>query len=523
MKTRYIYLSLAAVCIGARSLGAVACTLNGTDSPAVRDSLAAIDRVAVVNDVMAQTAAEVYEASNAAAIWRYPVSLSSIGLRLDLRREQEAAVRAEGDGLTAGCFEAGSYMHLDSRSTVEAEASYTRGVKRNVLWNSTSDYDLLYPHVVADTVGGDLTSEQYAFAGGYAHRGDRFVWGAMASYRALHEFRQVDPRPRNITSDLSADVSGGFDLGSRYVGVTAGVRVYRQNQQVDYYDTNGANTSQIPMTGLGTYFDRYSGAGDGTTSYTYKGSGYGVSLQSVPKDGCGWSAMAAYERFGFERLLRSGNKVPITALKRDTYSAVAAWRSPRSMVEWGVELGAEYENRKGDENVIDNGALGVNNVLATFTMYDLRRGGVSLGGVVRFRNRAGYLFVRPHVAWRSVREGYRYPQRSMSVSALVGGCDIGYRIRHGRWLADITAGGGYTHALASSLKLPVSVETALREMVGYDFERASDEPVTAGAALDLNYGASTSVAAFVSLGWRMYVGHANASGHMFSGSVGVRF
>ena len=84
-------------------------------------------------------------------------------------------------------------------------------------------------------------------------------------------------------------------------------------------------------------------------------------------------------------------------------------------------------------------------------------------------------------------------------------------------------GNGYTHALASSLKLPVSVETALREMVGYDFERASDEPVTAGAALDLNYGASTSVVAFVSLGWRMYVGHANASGHMFSGSVGVRF
>ena len=70
MKTRYIYLSLAAVCIGARSLGAVACTLNGTDSPADRDSLAAIDRVAVVNDVMAQTGAEVYEASNAAAIWR---------------------------------------------------------------------------------------------------------------------------------------------------------------------------------------------------------------------------------------------------------------------------------------------------------------------------------------------------------------------------------------------------------------------------------------------------------------------
>ena len=76
---------------------------------------------------------------------------------------------------------------------------------------------------------------------------------------------------------------------------------------------------------------------------------------------------------------------------------------------------------------------------------------------------------------------------------------------------------------AKKLKLPVSVETALREMVGYDFEQASDEPVTAGAALDLNYGASTSVVAFVSLGWRMYVGHANASGHMFSGSVGVRF
>ena len=59
-------------------------------------------------------------------------------------------------------------------------------------WNSTADFLLLYPYVMADTLGGDPTFERYAFKAGAS------VWkkmkiGAEACFRAEHEYRTTGP------------------------------------------------------------------------------------------------------------------------------------------------------------------------------------------------------------------------------------------------------------------------------------------------------------------------------------------
>lgn len=42
------------------------------------------------------------------------------------------------------------------------------GKQYQVSWNSSSDYDLLNPYILADTLGGDTHCERYGFQGGYA-------------------------------------------------------------------------------------------------------------------------------------------------------------------------------------------------------------------------------------------------------------------------------------------------------------------------------------------------------------------
>jgi hypothetical protein len=37
-----------------------------------------------------------------------------------------------------------------------------------MLWNENADYDVIYPYVAADSIGGDMKFENYTFSGGYA-------------------------------------------------------------------------------------------------------------------------------------------------------------------------------------------------------------------------------------------------------------------------------------------------------------------------------------------------------------------
>lgn len=131
-------------------------------------------------------------------------SLSEISVGYEMRREEKALEQQKGDGGDFGRFSAGSYKHISGKGTVWGDAGYLRGAKRNVVWNASSDYDLVFPYVVADSIGGDLTSEEYTFGGGYGHRSGRYTWALEAGARALHEYRDSDPRIRNVAIDIDA-------------------------------------------------------------------------------------------------------------------------------------------------------------------------------------------------------------------------------------------------------------------------------------------------------------------------------
>lgn len=96
------------------------------------------------------------------------------------------------------------------------------------------------PMLWADTVGGNLKSEQYYFAGGYARQTGRFTFGVDASYCANIEYRNADPRPKNLTGDLNESCCVVTKLGASYVaGVSLRARKYKQTNELVFYNELG--------------------------------------------------------------------------------------------------------------------------------------------------------------------------------------------------------------------------------------------------------------------------------------------
>ena len=326
----------------------------------------------------AQTGRFVSDRSAAAAFFRSDHAFTELKGQLDWRHEDEAFDPAQGNEALGGMFRVESYLRLAPRSAVFAGADYTNGTLRNVRWNSTSDYRLLYPYILADSIGGDLKQEQYHFYGGYTRMDGRFNYGITAGYRASQAYRQVDPRPRNITAELSADLSAGYRSGTYVLGVAGGIRTYKQQQSVDFYDPNGANTSELHFTGLGTFYRRYSG-----TSFTdtqYRGTGYHAALTLVPHDGAGWYALADYDHWTVDRNLDGLNTATLTTLTVHTLTGGLACKHPGQHVDWAVKATGAYSVRQGTEHVMGSGDVNDNQPLAGQQLYKSREADARVEG-----------------------------------------------------------------------------------------------------------------------------------------------
>jgi len=257
---------------------------------------------------------------------------------------------AEGTGLLSGIVEGRAAHALDSIRNIEGNVSYERGVKRAVTGNNSSDWLLLAPYVMTDTVGGDLQKEQYRFYARYSARpGRHFLYGVHLSYRALHEYREVDPRPRNVTNDLLLGFSAGW-RGSQYaLAAQLSYRKYHQISNVAFYNPLGYNTAVFHSYGPGRYNTRFSG-GSASMSSRFRGNGAELLVTLEPLCVIGWKAGVSYSVFQVVRHLPTYNETPLTSLLHQRWQLYAGYRWKRSSVEarTGVSL------REGTENVIDN-------------------------------------------------------------------------------------------------------------------------------------------------------------------------
>ena len=153
---------------------------------------------------------------------QYRNSLSSFAAQYEGRTETETLYDERGRGESIARLRAKTYLLPSAREHLWGYADYANGRVKEVKWRSTSDYDRLYPYIMADAKGGDLSLERYTFGGGYSHQLSRLRLSGEMYYRSQQEYRAVDPRPRSIVSDLRLSTGLSLPVAACEVGLSLG-------------------------------------------------------------------------------------------------------------------------------------------------------------------------------------------------------------------------------------------------------------------------------------------------------------
>ena len=418
----------------------------------------------------------------------YATSLSELSLGIETSSQNEAFVLEKGDGFTKPYLNVETFLRLSERTAVWGAASYKAGKTRNITWNSTSDYDLLQPYVLADTLGGDTNSEQYLFSGGYATKLNRWMLGAEILVRAEQEYRDRDPRMRGVVTELKLRIGAGRMLGGYNLGAAFEGNIYKQTNSVDFYNEEGV-IPEYQMTGLGTEYSRFSG--DKRSIY-YDGGGVSLLLNAHPTDEQGIYADIQLGEHRYHRKLAEYNSMPLTDLYREHAAATIGWRhTGKSNI--AIYAKGSYTKRTGDEHIGGTSNARYFPVIACLTMYKNNILETAIGGVYS-RNT---WTMTAEAGYRNQTEEYVYPHRQMDYSQLYGQLNGQLFAKLSSSLRmSVDAHAGYTANINNKVVMPyanMDAKTIILINHKRDYAKASYTELGAGLRADYsipgsNYG-----------------------------------
>lgn len=350
--------------------------------------------------------------------WRLPDSYSEITAGFRSERLDRPVDPAAGSGEEYLLFEAATYIKYKT-STLWGSAAYHNGKQRDLRWNETSDLDLVYPYVLADSVGGDINLERYRFSGGYADRKGRWGWGATLGYEAGLYYRNVDPRPRNVTGKLDIAAGVTYSAGRGYVaGLSLDFRKYKQTCDIDFKNQTGVE-KVYHATGLGTHYNRF--AGTGLSTY-YNGVAFGLGITLYPSYGSGIFAAARMNRFTFDNILSDLNKLPMASVSHSSLSAEAGYKHPGATHGWGVSGRFDISRRVGTENIFGDPASSIYPQTGQLDMYYHNFYSMTLRGLWQWQPKPGMLvWVMPEAAYIHDNATYLQPGRQMRINTTRAG------------------------------------------------------------------------------------------------------
>ena len=309
-----------------------------------------------------------------AALRYFSEEPSLSGLSIGFHSSPSSADRLpqQGDGGRAWQVEATSFYRLGSYDCVWGEASYINGRRYNVRWCETSDFELVYPYVMADDRGGDLHYEQYMLHGGYSRRWHHLLYGFTLGYRALSEYRQRDPRPNNTVADLAGSLSFGYSWERYAAALSFEAGKYKQTNELVYFNDLGAQ-KEYHLTGIGNDFARFSG--NNNTTF-FKGHRLGGTIGLSPLRAIGLYASLRYQHLHLDKVITNLNRLVLNEINEDQWSAQGSWQHRR----WGARLSGTYTRRRGKDNLFGDPSGNVYPQIGSRDMYDAKHYRVMLSG-----------------------------------------------------------------------------------------------------------------------------------------------
>ena len=444
----------------------------------------------------------------------YSASFSQLALGIDYQHQSEAFVQQLGCGYTLPYASVDTYLRLSQSAAVWGAASYMTGIQKDVKWNSTSDYELLQPYVLADTLGGDTHRERYAFAGGYATRLDKWLLGAEMLFRAEQEYRDLDPRMRGIVTDLTLRLGAVRQMGRYTVGAAFEGNVYRQTNSVTFYSEEGV-IPEYQMTGLGTEYSRFSG--DKRSLY-YDGGGVALMLSAAPTDNRGLYADLTLSKHQYHRKLAEYNSMPLTDLYNDHAALTIGCRTPVI----AVFASADYTKRTGDEWIGGTSDARYFPTIGRLTMYKNQLIDASLGALYSKNN----LSLMLRSGYNSSNEKYVYPERKMDYSLIYGEFKAQFIHKTSDKLTlSYAAAALYQANLTHSIYMPfANMTSSFVQMINhsYDYAKASYTHVDASVRADYLWSDSR-YGAFAKLGGGVVLCSIGEQQTTLHASLGITF
>lgn len=450
----------------------------------------------------------------------YKYQYSEMYAYTDNERTDRPILYQLGDGHSDIGIEVNSYVKLSKSSIVWGEASYRSGKKYNLKWNSTTDYALLYPYVMGDTLGGNLNNERYTFAGGYAIKTGKFTIGQYMKFRAEHEYRTTDPRPRGIVTDLSLRFGVSYDYRKYIIGAGLGGIFYKQTNSVSFFREEGV-IPEYQMVGLGMDYKRFSGS---NTSAYYKATGISADVSVKPIDGDGAYISATYDYTPYRRILPNLNSLPVTTLYLYHYTCELGWKHI-SGVGWSGFAGINYEKRTGDEHVAGSSSSTEYAVITDMTMYRSHNADYYLGGALNIKGLSLWNIIGK-LGYMDYGSKYVYPVRSMSFSKVHGNIsaqmirDISNDI-----IVNCNVSSSYYMNVRKNMSMPyATMDYANTNLMEYTYVSCTDNYLTTYASIRMDYNPQLwkQYGMFVELGGGIIKSNSN-NGYKLYLSMGITF
>lgn len=405
---------------------------------------------------------------NNTALYRnaFNQSLSQIKLNINYDKQKEAFILQKGDGSFLTELSVDSYLRLSRKTTVWGNASYREGKIQNIKWNSTADYDLLYPYVMADSVGGNLKTERYQFSGGYATLTGRFSIGGEIKFRAEHEYRNIDPRPRNIVSDLTMRAGIATDIKSHTIALGLEGEIYKQTNSVTFYSETGEIT-EYQMTGLATYYKRF--VGNASALY-YSGTSIGANINWIPARQKGFFLTGTVNNKSYERKAASLNSLPLTTLHITSIATETGWLHNNGN-DWNANIGLKYERRNGEEHIVGNASSSIYPIILTLNMYKSHITDYYIRGTIGSSKNTNW-HISPKIGFIDYKATYLYPVRSLSLSKIYADIELQLLHRFGNniWLNWNVSGSYYANTNAKMTMPYIDMDESFINMIDYSFK-----------------------------------------------------
>lgn len=455
--------------------------------------------------------------------FHYQHSLNTLNVGYDYRHATTPERWEEGDGHSRVFVDVDAYLHK-GKATLWGNAYYVNGSTRNVRYNETTDFDLLYPYLMADTVGGKTQQEFYHFMGGFSYPlGKKWTIGAEGEYTAKMEYRTRDPRPKNLTGDLRAKVGVSYLLGVLHsLGAAVTARKYKQTNELKLYNEVSVPTI-YHLTGLGNDYYRFRGV---NTSTYYKGYGVGGMLTYSQKDQRGWFAQAEYEYTNIDKIISTLNELPMATLESDRFHGTVGYLMNDGHQYYGANLDGEIYRKFGTENIFGTAQDNIYPQIASAEFYTSAQSRIGMEtfyqNVLSGKSSCGGKW---KLAYMGYSEKYQEPYRRLRYAAVATSLLLDGKVKVGKCLLMANVHGGYEWAIKKNNDDSFLSEdnSAMMQPLIHTNEYLANNRWNMGADVEVPLWAARQFLPFIKLSWQYDHYLQTAHQNTLVASVGIRF